>query len=53
MKGTRDGIKNRQLQKDGYLQMVSAEQRENAEVFAHQRIPENNANIITLQIFAK
>ena len=46
MNATKDGIKNRQLHIEDYLQMVSAEQKENAEVFAHQRIAENN-NIIT------
>lgn len=46
MKVTKDGIKDRQLHTGGYLQMVSAEQKENAEVFAHQRIAENN-DIIT------
>ena len=46
MNVTKDGFKNRQLHIEDYLQMVSAEQKENAEVFAHQRIAENN-NIIT------
>ncbi len=46
MKVTKDGIKDRQLYTDGYLQMVSAEQREYAEVSDHQRIAENN-DIIT------
>ena len=46
MNATKDGIKNRQLHIEDYLQMVSAEQKENAEVFAHQRIAENN-DIIT------
>lgn len=46
MNVTKDGIKNRQPHKEDYLQMVSAEQKEYAEVFAHQRIAENN-HIIT------
>ena len=46
MNVTKDGIKNRQLHIEDYLQMVSAEQKEQAEVFAHQRIAENN-DIIT------
>lgn len=39
-------FKNRQLHIEDYLQMVPAEQREYAEVFAYQRIAENN-DIIT------
>ena len=46
MNVTKDGIKNRQLHIEDYLQMVSAEQKEYAEVFAHSRITENN-DIIT------
>lgn len=46
MNVTKDGFKNRQLHIEDYLQMVSAEQKEYAEVFAHQRIAENN-DIIT------
>ena len=46
MNVTKDGLKNRQLHIEDYLQMVSAEQREYAEVSAHQRITENN-DIIT------
>ena len=46
MKVTKDGIKDRQPHIEDYLQMVSAEQEEYAEVFAHQRIAENN-DIIT------
>ena len=46
MNVTKDGIKDRQLHIEDYLQMVSAEQKEYAEVSAHQRIAENN-NIIT------
>ena len=41
MNVTKDGLKNRQLHIEDYLQMVSAEQKEYAEVFAHQRITEN------------
>jgi len=46
MKVTDDGFKDRQLHIEDYLQMVSAEQKEYAEVSAHQRIAENN-DIIT------
>ena len=46
MNVTKDGFKNRQLHIEDYLQMVSAEQKEYAEVSAHQRIAENN-DIIT------
>ena len=46
MNVTKDGFKDRQLHIEDYLQMVSAEQKEYAEVFAHQRIAENN-DIIT------
>lgn len=46
MNVTNDGFKDRQLHIEDYLQMVSAEQKEYAEVSAHQRIAENN-NIIT------
>ena len=46
MNVTKDGLKNRQLHIEDYLQMISAEQKEYAEVFAHQRITENN-DIIT------
>lgn len=46
MNVTKDGIKNRQLHIEDYLQMVFAEQREYAEVFTRSRITENN-NIIT------
>ncbi len=46
MNVTKDGFKNRQLHMEDYLQMVSAEQKEHAEVFAHTRITENN-DIIT------
>ena len=46
MNVTNDGFKDRQLHIEDYLQRVSAEQKEYAEVSAHQRIAENN-NIIT------
>ena len=46
MNVTENGFKNRQLHIEDYLQMVSAEQKEYAEVFAHSRITENN-DIIT------
>ena len=42
MNVTKDGYKDRQLHKQGYLQRVSAEQKEYAEVSAHTRIAENN-----------
>lgn len=50
MNVTKDGIKNRQLHIEDYLQMVSAEQKEYAEVFAHQRITENNDIITDFQM---
>ena len=43
MNDTKDGLKYRQLHIEDYLQMVSAEQKEYTEVYAHQRISENNA----------
>ena len=46
MNVTKDGLKDRQLHIEDYLQMVSAEQKEYAEVSAYQRIAENN-DIIT------
>jgi group II intron reverse transcriptase/maturase len=46
MNVTKDGIKDRQPLKEGYPQMVSAEQKEYAEASAHTRIAENN-HIIT------
>lgn len=46
MNVTKDGFKDRQLHIEDYLQMVSAEQKEYAEVSAYQRITENN-DIIT------
>ena len=38
MNVTKDGIKDRQLHIEDYLQMVSAEQKEYAEVSAHQSV---------------
>ena len=35
---TKDGFENRQLHIEDYLQMVSAERKEEAEVFARRRI---------------
>ena len=49
MNVTKDGIKDRQLHIEDYLQMVSAEQKEYAEVSAHQRITENNDIITNFQ----
>ena len=46
MNVTKDGFKDRQLHMEDYLQMVSAEQKEYAEVSVYQRITENN-DIIT------
>lgn len=46
MNVTKNEIKDRQLHIEDYLQKVSAEQKENAEVSAHSRIAENN-DIIT------
>lgn len=46
MNATKNEIKDRQLHNEGCLQMVSAEQKEYAEVSAHSRIAENN-DIIT------
>ena len=46
MNVTESRFKNRQLHIEDYLQMVSAEQKEDAEVFARRRITENN-DIIT------
>jgi len=45
MNVTKDGFKDRQLHMEDYLQMVSAEQREYAEVSVYQRITENNDTI--------
>ena len=46
MNVTKNELKDRQLHIEDYLQMVSAEQKEYAEVSAHSRIIENN-DIIT------
>ena len=46
MNVTKDRFNNRQLHIEDYLQMVSAEQKEYAEVLDYQRIAENN-HIIT------
>ena len=46
MNVTKDGFTDRQLHMEDYLQMVSAEQKEYAEVSVYQRITENN-HIIT------
>ena len=48
MNVTKDGFKDRQLNK-GYLQKVSAEQREYAEASAHQRIAEKSCISTNLQ----
>jgi RNA-directed DNA polymerase len=49
MNDTNDGFKYRQLHNEDYLQMVSAEQREYAEVYAHQRISEKNVIVTDFQ----
>ncbi|MCX7922444.1 MAG: group II intron reverse transcriptase/maturase [Clostridia bacterium] len=49
MNGTKDKLKDRKLHNEGYLQMVSAEQKEYAEVSACRRISENNLIITDLQ----
>ena len=49
MNVTNDRVKDRQLHNGDYLQMVSAEQKEYAEVFACQRITENNRIITDFQ----
>ena len=49
MNVTKDGFKDRQLHIEDYLQMVSAEQKEYAEVSAHRRIAENNGIITDFQ----
>ena len=50
MKVTKDGFKDRQLHIEDYLQMVSAEQGEYAEVSVYQRIAENNDIITDFQM---
>ena len=49
MKITKGKLKNRQLHKEGQLQIVSAEQKEYAEAFACQRIMENTDTVTDLQ----
>ena len=49
MNVTNDGFKDRQLHIEDYLQMVSVEQKEYAEVSAHKRITENNLIITDFQ----
>ena len=49
MNVTNDRFKDRQLHNEDYLQMVSAEQKEYAEVSACQRIAENNRIITDFQ----
>lgn len=46
---TKEGHKDRQPQKEGYLQRVSAEQKEYAEASAPTRITENNNTITNFQ----
>ena len=45
MKVTESGFNNRQLHMEDYLQMVSAEQKEYAEVLDHQKIIEKSGVI--------
>ena len=49
MNVTKNEIKDRQLHIEDYLQRVSVEQKEYAEVSAHSRIAENNDIIIDFQ----
>lgn len=49
MNVTKNEFKDRQLHTEGYLQRVSAEQKENAEVSDHSRIAENNNTITYFQ----
>lgn len=49
MNGTKNESKDRQLHKEGYLQRVSAEQKEYAEASAHSKITENNHAIADFQ----
>ena len=49
MNVTNDRFKDRQLHNEGYQQIVSAEQKEYAEVSACQRITENNRIITDFQ----
>jgi len=50
MNETKNEIKDRQLHKEDYLQRVSAEQKEYAEVSAHSRITEKNHIITDFQM---
>ena len=45
MNVTESGFKNRQLHMEDYLQMVSAEQKEYAEVFDYSKITEKSSVI--------
>ena len=45
MNVTKDGFKDRQLHIEDYLQMVSAEQKEYAEVFDYSKITEKSSVI--------
>lgn len=49
MNVTKNEIEDRQLHIEDYLQMVSAEQKEYAEVSVHSRITDNNDIITDLQ----
>lgn len=49
MNVTKNESKDRQLHKEGYLQRVSAEQKEYAEASAHSKITENNHTITDFQ----
>ena len=49
MNVTKNESKDRQLHKEGYLQRVSAEQKEYAEASAHSKITENNHAIADFQ----
>ena len=49
MNVTNDRFKDRQLHIEGYLQMVSTESKEYAEVSTRQRITENNRIITDFQ----
>ena len=46
MKVTESRYKNRQLHIEDYLQMVSAEQKEYAEVFDYSKITEKSLSLI-------
>lgn len=49
MNVTKNESKDRQLHKEGYLQRVSAQQKEYAEASAHSKITENNHTITDFQ----